>query len=138
MKNKSIVLSVLATLLTVVLGCGWIERAEKTNDAANQAIAGGAANKTLTDTAIETAVGNEKIGVPECDDLLEHFAAVTESPDDDYVTKATRQFVLSKIRENVKRSIEENKNDKTQMAKDCREYRKQLDKFKTEESANKK
>jgi hypothetical protein len=138
MKYKITIPAMFSLFLMSALGCGLIERAENNNKAANQTNAnGGAANKTLTDTAIETAVGGEKIGVPECDELLERLAQISESPDDSYVTKAARQFALSKIRENVRRSFEENKNDKTKMAKDCREYRAQLDKYKTQESSDK-
>lgn len=137
MKNKIIFPIVTAILLTVGLGCGISERVEQAIGGANEANSNGAVNKTLTDTAIDAAVGSEKIGVQECDDLLEDVAAIVQQPEDNYVSKATRQFVLNKIRENIKRSVEQNKNDKTQMAKDCKEYRGQLDKFKNQEEANK-
>ena len=136
MKNKIITPVILATLLTIGLGCGISERVEKAIGGAGETNSNVAANKTLTDTAIDSAVGNEKIGVHECDDLLEDLAAIVQKPDDNYVAKATRQYVLSKIRVNIKKSVEQNKNDKTQMAKDCKEYRGQLDKFKNQEAAN--
>jgi hypothetical protein len=120
-----------------VIGCSFSENLEKTIIGTNDANSNNATNKTLTDRAIETAVGDEKIGVPECDDLLERLADIAQTSDDNYVSKATRQYVLSKIRENIKRSIEENKNDKTAMAKDCKEYGGQLDKFKAQEETNK-
>ena len=137
MKNKITTLFVLFALLTFVLGCSFSENLEKTIGGTNEANSNSATNKTLTDRAIETTVGGEKIGVSECDDLLESLANIAQAPDDSYVSKATRQYVLSKIRENIKRSVEENKNDKTQMAKDCKEYRGQLDKFKAQEEINK-
>ena len=128
---------ILMIVLTIGLGCGISESVEKAVSGTGETNSNGAGNKTLTDTAIDTAVGNEKIGVQECDDLLEDLAAIVQKPDDNYVSKATRQYVLSKIRENIKKSIEQNKNDKTQMAKECKEYRGQLDKFKNQEEANK-
>ena len=137
MKNKIIIPSVLAILLTIALGCGISERVEKAIGTANETNSNGASNKTLTDTAIDAAVGSEKIGVQECDDLLEDLASVVQNPEDDYVSKAARQYVLNRIRENIKKSVEQNKNDKTQMAKDCQEFRGQLDKFKNQEAANK-
>ena len=137
MKNKIISLSVLFVLLIVMLGCSFSENMEKTIGGTKDANSNSATNKMLTDTAIETAVGNEKIGVPECDDLLERFADIAQAPDDNYVSKAARQYVLSKIRENIKRTIEENQNDKIQMASDCKEIRGQLDKFKAQEETNK-
>jgi soluble cytochrome b562 len=137
MKNKIIIPVILMIVLTISLGCGISESVEKAVSGTGETNSNGAGNKTLTDTAIDTAVGNEKIGVQECDDLLEDLAAIVQKPDDNYVSKATRQYVLSKIRENIKKSIEQNKNDKTQMAKECKEYRGQLDKFKNQEEANK-
>lgn len=134
MKNKIVIPLVLTSLLAIGLGCGVSDSVEKAVSGTSETNSNSAVNKTLTDTAIETAVGNEKIGVQECDDLLEDLAAVIQKPDDNYVSKATRQYVLSKIRENIKRSIEENKNDKTRMARECKEYRGQLDKFKQEEA----
>lgn len=138
MKNKIIIPVILPILLTIALGCSAIDSTEKPISGTNAVNSNSTANKTLADQAIETAVGSEKIGVPECDDLLENLAAFSHSPDDSYVTKAARQYALNKIRESIKKSIEENKNDKTQMAKECKEYRAQLEKFKTQEAANQK
>ena len=137
MKNKIITGIISATLLTVSLGCGAADSVEKAVSGTNVVNSNSASNKTLGDRAIETAVGDQKIGVPECDDLLENLAQISHSPDDNYVTKAARQYALNKIRESIKTSIEENKNDKTQMAKECKDYRAQLNQFKTQEAANK-
>ena len=137
MKNKIIIPAILAMLLTIGLGCGISERVEKAIGGTTETNSDSASNKTLTDTAIDSAVGNEKIGVQECDDLLEDLTKIIQKPDDNYVSKATRQYVLSKIRENIKKSIEENKNDKIQMAKECKEYRGQLDKFANQGETNK-
>lgn len=138
MNNKIIIGILAAILLTITLGCGSSESiVEKAGSGTNGANSNGASNKTLGDRAIETAVGDEKIGVPECDELMENLARLSHSPDDSYVTKAARQYALNKIRESIKTSIEQNKNDKTQMSKECREYRAQLDKFKAEDTANK-
>ncbi|HLM59596.1 MAG TPA: hypothetical protein VK308_02220, partial [Pyrinomonadaceae bacterium] len=57
-------------------------------------------------------------------------------PDDDFVTKAAREYALNKVRESFKRSIEEHKGDKAAMAKECRQFKTQLDKFKTESNTN--
>jgi uncharacterized protein YaiI (UPF0178 family) len=48
------------------------------------------------------------------------------------VTKAAREYALNKIRESFKQSIEEHKGDKAAMAKECRQFKTQLDKFKSE------
>lgn len=136
MKNKLSILSVIAVLIIAVSGCGLISRMQKsTVETGNSRST--ESNKTLTDKTVETAVGDEKIGVPECDDLLDYFAQESKSNDENYVTKATRQYFMNKIRESIKQSMEENKGDKVKMAKECKEYRKQIDKYKAEEESNK-
>ncbi len=80
----------------------------------------------------------ETTGVPECDEVMKMLSAEANNPDDGYIAKAIKGTFLNKIRENVKKSIEENKTDKVALAKDCRDFRAQLQKFKAEENANKK
>lgn len=63
------------------------------------------------------------------------MVAQSESPDDNYVTKAARGYALKKIRESIKKSIEENKNDTVKMAKECKDAKVELDKFKAEEES---
>lgn len=136
-KNKFTISAVLTTVLAIGLGCGITDRVQKAIGGEETPATKKTEDKSLSDTAIETAVGNEKIGVPECDDLMDFFEQQSKSNDDNYMTKATRQMVMNKIRESIKKSIEENKNDKAQMAKDCKEYKSQLEKFKAEEESNK-
>jgi len=127
MKNKFIFAISLAILFVCILGCRFYNPLESSSNSA------ASDNRTLSDKAIDSTVGGEKIGVPECDAVFDFFADQAKSPDDDFVTKATREFFFNKIRESFRQSLEENKNDKEQMAKDCREYKNQLDKFKAEE-----
>lgn len=143
MKNKYIFALVSLVLLAAITGCSWWNPlASKPESNRNTAAKDNKATpapseKPLEDKAIDTAVGEEKIGVPECDELVESLVAQNESPDDGYVAKAARQFALNKIRESIKKSIEENKNDKVQMAKDCKEFKQELDKYKSEEENKK-
>lgn len=134
MKNKLTILTVSAILLTFVLGCGISEQVQKAVGGSDNSPAN--ANKTLTDKAVDVTVGEEKLGIAECDQLFEEMTAQANSPEDDYVTKAAKQFLLNKIRESIRKSIEENKNNPTQLAKDCKEFKTQLDKFKAEEQTN--
>jgi hypothetical protein len=127
MKNKSVLLVSFTILLVSVLGCSFYNPLESSSS--NSADS----NKTLSDRAIDSTVGNEKIGIPECDEILDFFAKQSESPDEDFVTKAARQYALNKIRESFKQTIEENKGDPVKTAKECREVKTQLDKFKAEE-----
>jgi hypothetical protein len=125
MKNTFGTLLVGIVLLTASLGCGFVNRGQSSTKDSH--------DKTLTDKGIDIATGNERIGVQECDDLMDSIAEQSRSEDDNYVTKAVKGYVLNKIRESVKKSIEENKNDKVAMAKECKDFRVQLEKQLEEE-----
>lgn len=135
MKNISVVLMCVAILLISVLGCSYYnplntdsetpQNGNRQNSKSN--------DKSLADKTIDTTIGEEKIGVPECDELMDKIAEQSKSGDDDYVSKATRQFFLNRIRESIRKSVEENKSDKTQLAKNCLDYQNQLENFKKEE-----
>jgi hypothetical protein len=70
--------------------------------------------------------------------VMDMLAAEANNPDDGWVTKAIKATFLNQIREKVKKSIEENKSDKVELAKQCRDFKTQLEKYKAEENANKK
>jgi len=128
MKNKSSFFTILLIILFVGLGCGISEQVQK--EVTGNANSANADNKTGVDKAIDTAVGGEKIGVQECDELYDYVGdLVTKGEDENFATKAARQYFLNRIREQIKTSIEQNKNDKAQMAKDCKDYRRQIDAF---------
>ena len=131
MKNKFAFFLVISILLVLILGCRFYDplgsSTETPSGNANSARTG---DKSLSDKAIDTAVGGEKIGVQECDELYEYVGdLVTKGEDENFATKAARQYFLNRIREQIKTSIEQNKNDKAQMAKDCKDYRRQIDAF---------
>ena len=131
MKNKAVSLAAFSFLLLSVLGCSFYNPLESSsNSAAND-------NRNLSDKAIDSTIGEEKIGVPECDEIVDFFSEQSKSADDDFVTKAAREYALNTVRESFKQSIEENKGDTKAMAKECRKFKTQLDKFKAEEDANK-
>jgi hypothetical protein len=137
MKNKLVLGNVLIILLLVVLGCSFYNplQSDSTNTASNNtnARATKESNKTLAEKAIDSTVGEEKIGIAECDELLDSISEQSKNQDD-YVTKAGREFFLNRIRESIKKSFEENKNDPKEMAKNCKDLKKQLDKFRAEET----
>lgn len=123
---------VAALFLVCIIGCSSInpfgDKAKTTQPNAN---------RSLTDKAVETAVGDEKIGVPECDEVMDMLAAETDNPDDNFVTKAVKATFLNKIKQSIKESVEKNKNDKVQLAKTCKEFKSQLEKYKAEEAQKK-
>ncbi len=142
MKKHLSNLIMIGFLLVCVSGCGLVSRMQKSVGESGSPKTPGSSqtvetDKSIGDRAIDTTVGDEKIGVPECDDLLDYFAEQSKVEGDNYVTKATRQYFMNKIRESIRQSIEENKGDKVKMAKECTDYRKQLDKYKAEEDSKK-
>jgi hypothetical protein len=52
------------------------------------------------------ASAKAKLAFPECDEIFNFFADQAKSPDDDFVTRAAREYALNKIRERLKQSIE--------------------------------
>jgi len=129
MKNLLVGLFSIAILMAAGLACGMIDRVTGSES--------GNSNATLTDKAVDTAVGESKIGVPECDEVMDMLAAEANNPDDNFVTKAVKGTVLNRIKESIKTSVEENKNDKVELAKNCREFKTQLQKYKAEEETKK-
>lgn len=124
MKNKYLLLTAIAVLLLSVLGCSYLDQSQSNS------------NKSLPEKAVDSTVGEEKIGIPECDEAFDELTKLSENKEDDFITKTAKQVALNKIRENLKQSIEKNKTDKAKQAKECREYKTQIDKFKTKEPTN--
>ena len=129
MKNKLNIITIFLILLILILGCSFYNPLQ---DSTNSGDSQTSQNKSLSDRAIDSTIGEEKIGIRECDEIIEFFADQSKSEDESFVTKAARGYALNKIHENFRQSIEQNKGDMTKMATDCREFKRQLDKFKPE------
>lgn len=132
MKNKPNTIIALLSLLILIIGC------RSYNPLAGSSNSDAAENKDLSERAIDSTVGDEKIGVSECDEIIDFFAEQAKSEDDDFVTKVARGYAMNKIRESFRQSIEENKGDTAKMAKECKDFKRQLDKYKAEDKGNKK
>ncbi len=137
MKNTIFASFAIAALLVVGLGCSSInpfadEKAKSANTSNSatktNANANANSNKSLTDKAIETAVGEGKTGVPECDEIVDMLAAYGNNPDDNFAIRAVKSVVANKIKDELKRVIEENQTDKAELAKACREVKIEFDK----------
>ncbi len=128
MKNTILATIAIAILLVVGLGCSSI------NPFAEKSIANKStnanSNKSLTDKAVDTAVGEQKIGIPECDEVMDLLSAEMNNPDDGYIVKAGKALVVNQIRDSIKKSIEDNKGDKVAIAKKCTEAKLELEKAK--------
>lgn len=133
MANK---LLLLIVILFAGLGCGMIDRARKAavEPDANTTKIEVNSNKSLTDTAVDTAVGEKKIGIVECDEALEILTAQANDPNDNFVTKAVKKTALNTFRDHVRKSLEESKTDKKEVAKYCREFRNNLDESASEDN----
>ncbi|CAN5628382.1 hypothetical protein BH10ACI3_BH10ACI3_12460 [soil metagenome] len=136
MKNKITLLLAGSLLLLSVLACGSLnpfsDKAKKNQPNSN---------KTLTDKGVDTVVGNETTGVPECDEVFDMINQETNNPDDNFVTKAIKATFLNKIKESIKKAIDDNKNKNANatadLAKTCTDFKKQLIKYKAEEEEKK-
>jgi hypothetical protein len=125
MKNKLAFLLVLAIFVFIALGCSMI------SDQVQKSVSGDKPNsndnRSITDKAVDDTTDTETTGVPECDEVFKLFADQSKTKDDNWATRATRNFVLSQIKKQFKQSIDDNKDDKKQMATKCTEYKKQLE-----------
>jgi hypothetical protein len=119
-------LFLIAIIFPIVLGCGLADRVQKAvsdEPPANSTVSNTSANKTLTDQAVDTAVGEKKIGIPECDEALELLAAQANDPNDNFVVKAGKKTALNMFREQLKNRLEENKTNKQEVANFCKQFR---------------
>ncbi|HMT08216.1 MAG TPA: hypothetical protein PKA82_09435 [Pyrinomonadaceae bacterium] len=135
MKNVLMLFTVVVVLSLAVLGCNWSFGDSKSSETNTAKSAN--SNKTLTDKGVDAVVGEGKIGVPECDEVIDMLTAEGNNPDDDFMTKAAKQFFYNKIKEAIKKNVEENKTDKVEMAKNCKEFKTQLDNFKSKQESGK-
>jgi hypothetical protein len=139
MKNKAIILTLGLIFLMLILGCSRIIPSVGSSRNASNSSAQPGDNKSLTDRGLDIALGDEKTGVPECDEVVDFFnnEIAKENPDEDFVTKAVKKTFLNTFKSQFKKAIEDNKTDKVQLAKVCRDFKDNLVKFKSDEASRK-
>ncbi len=135
MKNKFNLLIAIVVFTALILGCSFYNPLSGSSENGNSAAS---KDKSFSGESGLTTDEEDKIGIPECDEVIDFFAEQSNSPDDNFITRGTKGYFFNKIRESFKESIKENKDDKVKMAKECVKYKKQLDKYKAEEESNKK
>ena len=134
MKNKFAIILAISLLLASILGCSKINPfTDKARPNDNQA-----SNKTVSDTVLDKTVEDEIIGIPECDEVMTMLTAEANNPDDNFVIKAGKAVFFNKIRDGIKKSIEEHKGDKAELAKNCKAFKGQLNKYKAMDEDKKK
>ncbi len=120
-------------ILVIGLGCGmgdWVRQATEGESNIN-------ANKTLTDKAVDTAVGEQKVGIPECDEALDILSSQANDPNDNFLVKAAKKTALNAFRDQLKKSLEQSNTNKVDVAKYCKDFRDDLDKsLKGQENSN--
>lgn len=130
---------IVGVLLVTVLGCGIPDKIQKAmgdKSSNSNATPTNSGDKSIGDQTTENVL-RDKTGVPECDDLLDWVADQSKGKDDNYVSKAIKEYFVNKIRQSIKESIEKNQNDKVKMAKECKEIRQQIDDQKAKEDKEK-
>jgi hypothetical protein len=137
MKNKALIFTIGTIFLAVILGCSRIIPSSKSTGSNSKTSSDD--NKTLTDKGLDVALGDEKTGVPECDDVVEFFnnEIDKDNPDEDFVTKAIKKTFINGFKSQFRKAIEDNKTDKVQLAKTCKDLRENLEKYKAEEDSKK-
>ncbi len=122
-------------ILLIGFGCGmgdWVRQATEgeANTAAN-------ANKTLTDRAVDTAVGERNVGIRECDEVLDILSAQANDPNDNFLFKAAKKTALNAFRDQLRKQLEQSNTNKVDIARYCKDFRDDLDKsLKGQENSN--
>lgn len=123
MKNKFAIILALAILLAAIVGCSSINpfssKSNKTNN-----------NQTLTEKALDTTVPDTVVGIPECDEVMKMLTDLSNDPDDNFAEKAAKRVFANRIKDGIKRAIDDHKEDKTEIAKTCKACKLQIQKFK--------
>src|SRR6478672_5161049 len=132
MRNTASLLLTLAIIVSVGMGCSLVGHAEKKEDKTSYQ------GKSLKDRGVDVVVGDQKIGIPECDEVVDFFNHEIDNPDDDFVTKAMKKTALNQVKERFREAVEENKADKKELAKVCKDFKQNLEQFKEESESNKK
>lgn len=127
MKNIILASSALILLTLVVLGCGSL------NPLASK-------EKPGTKPSANT-LGEQRIGVPECDEVFDMMTEQANNPDDAFYVKAAKALFFDHIREQIRTAVEESKNKNantaTDLAKKCTDFKKEVIKYKAEEDKKK-
>jgi hypothetical protein len=125
MKNKYNLLLVVA-IMVFVIGCSCGSLTDLGSSTSEKP-----SNKTLTDKVTDKVaddvVDGETSGVQECDDLMKFLKEQAESPDDNWVTKGIKSYIIGQIKKSLRESIEKNKDDKVKLAEQCKDLRKSFD-----------
>lgn len=125
MKNLNSFIFALVLLIPAVLGCGSINPFSGGS--------GGSGNPTVSDKAVDTVLGDQKIGIPECDEVMDMIDRELNNPDDGMIAKAAKATFLNKMKESIRNSVEQSNSNKEELAKTCGEFKRNLERFRSEQ-----
>jgi len=139
MKNRAVIATIGLIFLMMILGCTRLIPSSGPSKSTSNSQTQSDDNKSLTDKGIDVALGDEKTGVPECDEVVDFFnnEIDKENPDEDFVTKAIKKTFINAFKSQFKKAIEDNKTDKVQLAKTCEDFKTNLEKYKADEDSRK-
>ncbi len=120
-------------LLSITLGCSYFNAEETPVNGTETSNT----NKSLTDRAVDTAVGEAKPGIAECDEAMDMITAYANNPDDGLAVKVAKTLFFNRIKESVRQTIEGNKGDPKEIGKNCREIKAEIEKYMANESNKK-
>ena len=127
MKNKLVLCTALLVLLVAALGCGSLNPF-------------GSKEKPGTKPSAN-ALGDQRIGVPECDEVFDMMTEEANNPDDNYIIKTAKALFFDQIREQIRKAIEDSKkgnsNATANIVKTCTDAKEKLLKYKAEQEQKK-
>jgi hypothetical protein len=132
MKNTFSAYIVLALLIVSGIGCSSIN--PFSGPAGTERPAG---ERPATDRAVDKTLGRTTTGVRECDEVSDLIEAELNNSEDNFIVKAAKATILNRIKDGIRESVEKNKNDTVELAKTCKEFKVQFEKYKAEEEAKK-
>ncbi|QQS33764.1 MAG: hypothetical protein IPM50_04055 [Acidobacteriota bacterium] len=132
MKNNYTAILALSFVAFAALGCSWMNPFSGGSNGSGGGASSG--NKTVTDKAVDTVTGESKIGIPECDEVLDMITAEANNPDDNFVAKAAKNLVFNRIKDGIRDAVKQNTKSKEEMAKLCRDFKQELLKTKSEQA----
>ncbi len=115
-------------ILLIGFGCSIADSVREATGGESNTAANINANKTMTDKAVDTAVGEQNVRIPECDEALDILEAQANNPDDNFLVKAGKKTALKAFRDQLRKSLEQSNTNKVDVARYCKDFRDNLDK----------
>lgn len=133
MRNTVSAFLALLLIVVVALGCSAVNPFSRSNEQPHPSSE--PKERSTTDKAVDKTIGHTTTGVPECDEVSDLIEAELNNSDDNFVVKAVKATALNRIKDGIREGVEKNKNDPVELAKTCKEFKLQFEKYKAEEEA---